>query len=350
MKTCSRLALRLCALLCAGAAPHPGIADAALPVACTAELAAGGDVQKAVDALPAGPATLCLGAGEFALHRFVSIDRSDLTLRGQGSATVLRLDRGLEQPVIVIGDYREQQPRHPVSRVRVEDLRVVGGGWDGREYDPDYPYLMNSAVAVRGGQDIVIRGLSLSDCRSACILTEHGSRDLVIEDNVASGAYWDGLSLNDSSRVRVAGNTLQDNKAAGITIEHLEDSRIENNRLADNGSAGIYLSNAHRNLIAGNRISGNNQAAVFLTCAVVQREWPTRCFSDTMSQANLFERNEFLDNRFGYVIAPNRLANCSGDGFVRNQSRAEYLEPEQNREPDPERYGRCLEYADPRPG
>ena len=69
-----RLALRVCRsalVLCCLQSPAP--VSAAAP--CTAELASGGDVQAAVDGLRAGPATLCLGSGEFPVHRFVSIDR-----------------------------------------------------------------------------------------------------------------------------------------------------------------------------------------------------------------------------------------------------------------------------------
>ena len=53
-----RLALRVCRsalVLCCLQSPAP--------------------VSAAVDGLRAGPATLCLGSGEFPVHRFVSIDR-----------------------------------------------------------------------------------------------------------------------------------------------------------------------------------------------------------------------------------------------------------------------------------
>jgi parallel beta-helix repeat protein len=313
-------------------------------------LPAGGDVQQAIDALPAGPATLCLGAGEFKLHRLVAIERDDVVLRGAGRATVLRLDHGRESPVLVVGDHRRREPAHPVADVRIESLRVVGGGWKGREADREHPYLMNSAVAVRAGRGVVVRGLELAGCRSACILTEHDSRDVTIADNVARGAYWDGISLNDTRGARVTGNVVRANKAAGITAEHLEDSRIEGNTLADNGSAGIYLANSRRNVVAANRIAGNRQAGVFLTCAVIQNRRPARCFPDTMSEANVFERNELAGNRRGYVLAPNVRADCRRPGFVANVSREDRVVPPRNDEPDPRRFGRCLDRAARRMG
>src|SRR5437879_12490432 len=158
-------ALRACRsvlLLCC--LRSPALLWAAPP--CTAELGPGGEVQGALDARRPGPVARGLGAGEFPVHRFVSNDRDDVVLRGQGATTVIRADRALESPVIVVGDHRRQVPEHVVAKVRIESLRVVGGGWHAREYHPDRPYPINSAIAVRAGQHVVIRDGELARWRS----------------------------------------------------------------------------------------------------------------------------------------------------------------------------------------
>ena len=56
----------------------------------------GDDLQQAVDGSAAsGRATIvCLGAGEIRLRRFLAIARDVIVLRGEGAATILRLEDG----------------------------------------------------------------------------------------------------------------------------------------------------------------------------------------------------------------------------------------------------------------
>src|SRR6185503_10307183 len=100
----TRLLVMIGRLLCLGAiacrlvTPRDG---------CTVRLGPRHDLQQAIDRIPDGerPARICLDAGEFRLQRFLSIRRDDVTLEGEGPATVLRVDDGVESPVVVIGDY-----------------------------------------------------------------------------------------------------------------------------------------------------------------------------------------------------------------------------------------------------
>jgi len=314
---------------------------------CSLSVAAGGDLQHALDRISEHdePATLCLGAGEFRLPGFLSIVRDGVHLRGEGHGTVLRLADGRQSPIIVVGDYRDQIPARAVSRVTIERLRIIGGGGGGSEVQPDRPYLTNSAVVIRAGRDIDIRDLDVSACRSACILSEHDSRDVVIERTTISGSTWDGISLNRTSRARLVDNTIRHNTAAGITTEHLEDSVIEGNTIEDNRSHGVYLADSYRNRFVRNRISGNTNAGMFLTCAVRARDPDTvRCWDDSMSQANTFESNLFGANRRGYIVAADAAANCTKPGVVPNVSRGDRFLNNPSIE-QPAAYGPCLERA-----
>jgi parallel beta-helix repeat protein len=317
---------------------------------CTLRIAAGRNLQHALDRIPEGdkPATLCLGAGEFRLPGFLSIARDGVRLRGEGHSTVLRLADHSQSPIIVIGDYRHQIPGRAVSSVAIEHLRIIGGGGGGSEVQRDHPYLTNSALVIRSGRDIAVRDLDVSACRSACILTEHDTRDVAIERTTISGSTWDGISLNRTSRARLVGNTIRDNTAAGITTEHLEDSVIERNTIDNNRSQGVYLSDSYRNRFVRNRFSGNTNAGVFLTCAVRSRDpGSVRCWDDSMSQANTFERNVFVANRLGYIVAPDAAANCAKTGVVPNVSRGDQFLQNPSIEQPPATHGRWLERAGP---
>ncbi|KLD74552.1 hypothetical protein Y886_31885, partial [Xanthomonas hyacinthi DSM 19077] len=266
-----------------------------------------------------------------------------LRLRGQGDATVLHMQDGVQQPVIVVGDYQNERPQRPIRDVTVEQLQIVGGSAD-KEFMPERPYLSNSLVVVRAGQNIRLSGLRVSKCRSACLLSEYDSRDLLIERNDVSAAIWDGVSFNRTAKVKLIDNYIHDNVAAGITTEHLEDSEIRNNRLERNGSQGVYLADARRNLFVGNQFTDNKGAGIYLACSIRQRTPEILCWDNSMSQDNTFEHNSFQGNPYTYTIGVDRAANCSGADFRQNLWRKNNQADASGVDIQPERYGRCMRF------
>jgi parallel beta-helix repeat protein len=314
---------------------------------CTLRLSPKDDLQQAIDGAGArsGRIRVCLSAGEHRLPHLLAVERDDTTLTGEGPATLLRLETGVDSPVLVVGDYRSATPRRPVSNVVVERLRIVGGGAGGSELHGRYPYLTNSAVVVRAGRGITLRDLDVSECRSACILTERDTHDVAIEKNRVRGSVWDGISLNRTTRARLVDNDIRDNTAAGITAEHLEDSLVDRNVVARNRTHGVYLSDSYRNAFRDNRFVDNVLSAVFLTCAVREREPPVACWQDSMSQGNDFARNTIVGNRVGFTEAPDARATCAAPGFVANRSRGDLFSRNPRDERPATAYGRCLRFA-----
>lgn len=309
--------------------------------ACTAHASPGDDLQQAVDRMPAGrPATLCLAKGEYPLKGLLSIRRDGFTLRGAGHDTVLRMSDDVQQPLLVIGDHLHEVPAARIRDVTVADLQLVGGRAE-HEFMPEHPYLSNSAVVIRAGDHIRLSGLKASRCRSACLLSERDSRDLVFERNDVSAADWDGVSFNRTARVKLLDNHIHDNVAAGITTEHLEDSEIRGNRLERNGSQGIYLADARRNRVIDNRFVGNKSAGVFLACSIRYRSPEVLCWDGSMSQDNLFERNVFNGSPYTYTIGADRAANCKAPGFKPNQWRDNQADAS-GFDPPAEVYGNCV--------
>lgn len=338
----TRGALRtILALTCLSVLP-PALARAG---DCTVTLSPGADLQRAIDGAPVDGrrVVVCLTAGEFPLAGAVTIARDRVTLRGVGPETVLHLDRESESPVVVVGDDQSRVPRHPTTDVRIESLRIVGQGRRGSELDREHPYVTNSAVVIRTGQNVVLRALDVTECRSACLLTEYDSRDVVIEGNRIDASVWDGISLNRTSKARVVGNVVRANTAAGITAEHLERSVIKDNRIMRNGTHGLYLSDSYDNVVTANRFAANVLSGVFLTCAVRYHKPLAQCWTDSMSRGNVFVRNEFVDNRVGFTVAADGAASCT-PGVVSNRSRGDLFTGNASEEPDWTAVGRCLRY------
>lgn len=335
----SKLLLTLCLAL-------PTLVWANPDGACDRQVRPGEDIGMVLNGLPQDDShqTICLAAGEYPITNMLHLERSNVTLRGAGQdSTVLRLSEGKASPVMVLGDMHHQEPDMTVRNITVQGLAIRGRAEVGDEFSPERPYLSNSALIVRRGENIELTDLDIRDCRSACVLTEYHSSDVRIADNVIAGAKWDGISLNRAGPTEIVGNTIRDNVAAGITVEYLQNSKIANNVITDNGSHGLYLADAEHNQFANNRITGNEEAGVFLTCSVRERD-PVLCWDNSFSRDNVFSNNTFENNRFGYQVAVDKAANCMGSEAPPNVSRNDTFLASPNHEPAWETYGRCIAY------
>lgn len=327
-----------CAAVPARAAAKP--AEQATP--CTRTAVPGDDLQAAIDGLPAQRrATLCLQSGHYELAGLLAIRRDGITLRGTGTDTVLQLRDGVQQPLLVIGDYANEVPSAPIRNVVVENLHLIGNH-AAHEFMPEHPYLSNSAVVVRGGHDVDLRQLVVERCRSACLLSERDTQGLAITDSDVSGATWDGVSFNRSSHVTMSGNHVHDNAAAGITTEHLEDSDIRDNVFERNGSQGLYLSDSRDNRFVGNRFVGNTRAGVFLTCSIRYRTPEVLCWDNSMSQDNVFEHNLFEGSPYTFTIGVDRAADCKAADFKPNLWRDNQADAS-GFNPPKDVYGTCVD-------
>ncbi len=345
-----RIGWLVCATLVLVMALGTGLASANPEADCDRRVRPGEDLQNAIDGLPENDQhqTVCLDAGTYRLSEMVVIARSNLTLRGQGregqEATLLQMKEGVPSPVLVLGDAYQREPQNPIRQVTVERLAIRGAASAEREFKPALPYLSNSGLIVRRGEGIVLRDLDIRRCRSACLLTEYHSRDVLIENNTISQAEWDGLSFNRAGPTRIVGNLINNNVAAGITVEYLQDSEIADNVIADNGSHGLYLADAVQNRISNNLIKNNQLAGVFLTCSIRYRD-PVLCWDESFSRDNVFINNRFVNNRYGYRIAVDKAANCQERGGPpTNISRGDVFIDSPNKEPAWEEYGRCIAY------
>lgn len=324
--------------------PSANAAASEQKVKCSAQVKPGQDLQQAIDRLPANgkPVTVCLAEGEFPLRNLVSIQRDNVRLRGAGAGTVLRMADGVQQPLLVVGDYQNQQPSRVIHDVAIENMTLIGSTGD-KEFMPERPYLSNSVVVVRSGQNVRMADLNVSKCRSACLLSEYDSHDLVIENNDVFGAIWDGVSFNRSAKIKLINNYIHDNVAAGLTTENLEDSEIRDNRFERNGSQGIYLADARRNRFINNQFTGNKSSGLFLACSIRYRTPEILCWDNSMSQDNVFENNRFEKNPFTYTIGVDRAANCATPGFTPNVWRNNQADVA-GVDIEPQRYGYCMKH------
>ena len=287
---------------------------------CTANITPKDNIQHALDTLPAhqNPAVLCFAKGKYLVSSFIHIDHNNVILRGKGPSTILQLQPKLEQPLIVVGDFQHQEPAQAISGIGIENMHLIGDKSVEHEFMPEHPYLSNSVIVVRNGHNIRMEGLNVEQCRSACLLSEYDSSDILIKNNDVAEAAWDGVSFNRSGKISLIHNTIHDNAAAGITTEHLVDSFITDNTISNNKSSGIYLSDSTNNRITNNLIKNNTISGILFTCAIRQRTPEVLCWDNSVSQNNRVENNRFVGNPHSYTLGVDRAARCNYPGFIKN--------------------------------
>ncbi len=283
-------------------------------------------LQAAVDYVAGlGGGTVEIGAGEFRMRDSLHL-RPNVTVRGQGSKTILKKARGTASPLLLDGDYGEEQ-----VTLRTADGFAVGDGiaiWDkgaggfhttvaritgrnGSTFSLSRP--LNADCMVANGaqaatvfpvvsgydaegavlEDLVIDGnraenIHLNGCRGAgiflyrshgailarCVVRSYNgdgvsfqqSNDVRVEDCVAEGNASLGFHPGSGSqRPQVRNSIAQRNGEDGLFLcWRVKNGVFEGNRLLDNGRFGISIGHKDTdNLLRKNWVVGNGEDGIF---------------------------------------------------------------------------------------
>src|SRR5688572_5717758 len=283
-------------------------------------------LQAAVDYIAKlGGGTVEIGPGEFTMHDSLHL-RSFVTVRGTKDKTVLKKAKAASSPLLLDGDYGEEQ----ITLAKPEGFQVGHGVaiWDknsggfhttvaritGRTanaFSIDTPlnadcmaanqakaatvFPVVSGYHIDGArvENLTIDGnklenVALNGCRGGGIFLYRGF-GTVIENCVVRNYHGDGISFQQSNDVLVQGCVSEDNAGLGlhpgsgsqrpvvrdcIARRNGEDGLFlcwrvkhglfEKNTLENNGRFGISIGHKDTdNLLQNNRIVANNQDGIF---------------------------------------------------------------------------------------
>ncbi|MCL0070519.1 right-handed parallel beta-helix repeat-containing protein [Dehalococcoidia bacterium] len=248
-------------------------------------------IQAAIDALPAGGGKVVLLEGTY----HITFDpakvmwgtlsaialRSNLTLVGQGSGTLLRI------PTITTVPWRNVIGGLDVSNVRIEGLRIdlnhggdpatgmmVNGitilGTLSRDIIIHNNIIFNGAygenIRIGGASRITISNNILLDSGDA-VGVDHGEM-VSIMGNIMRGATTEAVDLKESSYSTIIGNLIE-NSYAGIGLASTvtggaRHNQISGNVIRNSGFAGMHFLNATHNIVSSNIIEESaNKGIVF---------------------------------------------------------------------------------------
>jgi parallel beta-helix repeat protein len=221
--------LAICGLLAAGTAAAQ---DAVVPDDFAT---IGAAVVGATDGNGDGTVEILVRAGTYVEDVFVQ--RSNLTLSGEGAATTTIQGSGL------IDTVRIQQ----ASNVIVQGFTVVSGGaFDSIDYSRVNGGAIEANVLTGGGSGI----------------STNRSQMLTIADNEIFGTTLEAIKVDRSARVTVLSNSAHDNPGDGITVDRAVRIRMQGNDSRNNGGVGLRDRDSTRTLYISNVAENNGDDGI----------------------------------------------------------------------------------------
>lgn len=272
-------------------------------------------IREALRALPPEGGTVMIPSGSYTCTTPIVLDRSNTTLRGEGSVT-LRLAERANSPVIVMGEVRT--PPNPVHNVRVINLRLDGNRlqqqsecWGGNCDSGGLAFIRNNGITVRGIINGRIENVFITGARSGGVVTERGCRGLVIDHLAVTDSHFDGFAGYDTTGSDLRHMSLYANRAAGISIDlHFSGNRIRDSHLYRNGDVSIFMRESNDNHFENLLIEDSGSHGIFLAFADDPRSCPVN--------------NEFLNlsvlrsKGFGFLLNNDCAGNfLSGEAMFR---------------------------------
>jgi hypothetical protein len=235
------------------------------------------DIQAALDNLPESGGTVVLKAGVYSVIQPICLSRDNLTLRGAGATTILRLADNANCPVVIMGS-TSNYPTEVVKNLRVCDLDIDGNR-DNQQVEcwniqGEGDEIRNNGLTIRSVSDASVERVRSYRCRSGGLVTEKGVRRLTVSDYAAWDNHFDGLAAYVTEDSLFTQMVLRDNHGAGLSLDHkFNHNTISDTILADNG-CGIFMRDSRENLFQGVTIRNSREHGVFMSQAATNTVGP----------------------------------------------------------------------------
>jgi len=253
-------------------------------------------LQGAIDYVAGlGGGTVEIGEGEFLMKDSLHL-RNNITVRGQGEATVLRKCDSWASRLIADGDYGEEQ-------VTVDDPSGFEPGMGLTVYDDSTTSFHFTVRTIIGVDERILslNGPLLADCMvtnhavaksifpiiSGYYLENAKIENLLLEGNKVKNDVFafnrgGGIFLYRANRVEIINSVVRNYNGDGISFQQSNDIVVEKCTCIGNTHLGLHPgSGSQRSVIRNNHIINNGQIGLFLC-------WRVRY--------GIFQDNEILRN------------------------------------------------------
>lgn len=226
-------------------------------------------IQAAIDKLPADGGEVNIPAGTFLCSKPIILDKNRVKLHGAGPATLLKLANGANAPVIVMGS-TESVPSKTVKHLVVSDLMIDGNRANqqtecmGGDCSQEFP-LRNNGISIRRCDMCKVESVTVFSAMSGGLVTELGSRNLVVRDYTAFDNQYDGLAGYETEDSTFTGITLYNNMAAGISTDiHFNNNKFFDVTISASKSVGIFMRDSLDNSFTNLHIRNSAQHGIYI--------------------------------------------------------------------------------------
>jgi parallel beta-helix repeat protein len=226
-------------------------------------------IQAAINQLPPAGGEVIVKAGKYTCANHIVINRDNVTLRGEGSATLLRLASDANSPVIVMGQ-PIAVPTVTRRNIHVSNLAIDGNRanqqfecWHGPCSETNA--LRNNGITIRRCEDCSVEGVTAYSTASGGLVTELGCRRLTVRGYMSYDNFFDGVAGYETENSVFTGLNLYKNLGAGLSFDiQFNNNIISNSVLTENARVGIFMRDSKDNLFSGLQIRKNGEHGVFL--------------------------------------------------------------------------------------
>lgn len=227
----------------------------------------GGEIQDALNSLPASGGEVVLPPGNFFIRQPLVLRRDFQTLRGSGSATVLRLVDNANCPVLILGE-PVNSPKHIVKNLCVRDLTIDGNRknqtrelW---QLTGEGSEIRNNGLTIQCVENSVVENLSAARCRSGGLVTTLGVRHLTVKKFESFDNQFDGLACYLTEDSTFTGLNLHHNPGAGISLDLAFNHNVISNATLTANDLGIFMRSSHENKFFGVDIRESIHHGIFM--------------------------------------------------------------------------------------
>ena len=225
------------------------------------------DIQHALDALPAAGGEVVLSAGEITVHRPIVLQHDNLSLRGSGPATVLKLADNANCPVIILGE-PVNHPRRTVHHLRVSEMAIDGNrSHQQRELwrlSGEGSQVRNNGITVQCVSDSAVEYVTTARCRSGGLVTTLGVRRFIVRGLEAYDNQFDGLACYQTSDSLFTELFLHNNPGAGISLDLAFNHNIIRHAVLAANDLGIFMRSSRGNRFEEVSIFNSHHYGVFM--------------------------------------------------------------------------------------
>ena len=235
--------------------------------------ATGGDIQRALEALPDTGGEVVLPAGKFLIHQPIVLRRDRQTLRGSGADTILELADNANCPVIIMGE-PVNKPAKVVKYLQVSDLLIDGNRQHQQRelwrLNGEGSEIRNNGITVQAVSDSMVEHVTCTRNRSGGLVTTLGVSRFTVRNLTSFDNEFDGLACYLTTDSLFTDLYLHDNPGAGISLDLAFNHNVVSNAVLTANDLGIFMRASRENKFYNVSIRKSRHYGVFMAHSEIQ--------------------------------------------------------------------------------